>query len=463
MPLPTPIGKQREVVCLTPDGHAVVLGTAGSGKTSMAIHRAAFLADPRTDHGGRVLLVTFNRTLLTYLNYFRPPQLANVDVLNYHHFARGYLGSRGLMGRHDICDDGLRAELIADAVAAIRADHGDAALFARDNHFFRQEIKWMNQHGADTATRYGEIDRAGRPRLNPGERPLMFQIYERYRQLRALRRFRYDWDEVALAAHRTLQADGSARMYRHVVIDEGQDFSPEMLRSLALAIPGDGSLTFFGDVAQQIYGRRVSWRTAGLDVTRGIDRFKKNYRNSPQIARLGLAIARMPYYADEPDMVAPDEFAAEGPLPTMVLFGAASEERALIVEQARAAAESGSVAVLCRRESDVARYRSLIRGASLLYKHMASWTPDPRVWVGTLHAGKGFEFDTVILPGLSGGRMPDPVAITEEGQADAEALDGRLLYVGVTRARRGLIMTCVGNPTTLLPANDELWVEDDRR
>jgi hypothetical protein len=63
----------------------------------MAIHRAAFLADERTDHGGRTLLVTFTNTLVTYLDHLRPRELRNVDVRTYHHFARGYLASRGLM------------------------------------------------------------------------------------------------------------------------------------------------------------------------------------------------------------------------------------------------------------------------------------------------------------------------------------------------------------------------------
>ena len=59
--LPTPIGKQREVLYLPANGHTVVLGTAGSGKTTLAILRSAYLADPSTSHSGRTLLVTFNR------------------------------------------------------------------------------------------------------------------------------------------------------------------------------------------------------------------------------------------------------------------------------------------------------------------------------------------------------------------------------------------------------------------
>ena len=61
-------------------------------------------------------------------------------------------------------------------------------------------------------------------------------------------------------------ADAGPRQYRHVVVDECQDFSPEMLRAAVAAAGADGSVTFFGDYAQQIYGQRFSWRSVGLSI-----------------------------------------------------------------------------------------------------------------------------------------------------------------------------------------------------
>ena len=102
MPLPDPKGKQIEVLCLPEEGHYVILGTAGSGKTTLAIHRAANLADSVIDDGQRVLLVTFNKSLVTYLNSISDKMLTNVDVRNYHRFARGYLSNSGMLGWNDI-------------------------------------------------------------------------------------------------------------------------------------------------------------------------------------------------------------------------------------------------------------------------------------------------------------------------------------------------------------------------
>lgn len=58
-------GKQQEVLALPAKGHIVVLGTAGSGKTTIALHRARHLAN--IPGSGRILLVTFNRALVEYM------------------------------------------------------------------------------------------------------------------------------------------------------------------------------------------------------------------------------------------------------------------------------------------------------------------------------------------------------------------------------------------------------------
>ncbi len=460
MALPQPQGKQKEVVALPPEGHAVVLGTAGSGKTTMGIHRAAFVADERGDHGGRTLLVTFNKTLVTYLERLRPPELRNVDVRNYHHFARGYLAQRGLMSYNGICDNDQRDLLIAQAIQSVAARRNGETLFRRPLELFSAEIRWINHHGIETEAEYVDAERIGRAqaRLTREQRPAMFDVFREYRELREANGKQYDWDDLAVAVHREFGLVDNGRLYRHVVIDEGQDFSPEMIRSLALAIPADGSLTMFADVAQQIYGRRLSWSDAGLQIDEPW-RFEKNYRNSPQIAALGLAIADMPYYAGEPDMVAPAEFAAEGPMPVLVRFDSPADETAFVIEQARRAAESGSVAVLVRRHRDERPYRTAFRGGQRLHRDMAVWNPNPGISYGTFHGAKGLEFDTVILPRLSNEHLPDPVAVAALGEEEATAGDGRLLYVGVTRARQGLIMTHSGELTRLMPLNDGLWQE----
>ena len=285
----------------------------------------------------------------------------------------------------------------------------------------------------------------------------MFDLYRRYLCQREAAGKSYDWDDIASAVLKELRADDGERRYRHVVIDEGQDFSPEMLRSLAAAIPQDGSLTFFGDTVQQIYGHRMSWRNAGLSEPQ-IWEFKENYRNTKQISQLALALADMPGFPDVPDLVEPTAPVADGPLPALREFSNESDEQAFAIARAVEQARTGTVAILFRtreQENDIARNFPI--QATRLHRDLKQWPTGPGLFYGTYHAAKGLEFDTVFLPFLSNERWPHPEDVEHLGDQEAAARDSRLLYVGVTRARSTLVLTYSGQVTPLLPPNGSLY------
>jgi DNA helicase II / ATP-dependent DNA helicase PcrA len=64
----------------------------------------------------------------------------------------------------------------------------------------------------------------------------------------------------------------------------------------------------------------------------------------------------------------------------------------------------------------------------------------------TLHRAKGLEFDAVFLPRLEEGELP----IRQAKSQAAVAEERRLLYVGMTRARRHLALTWAGRPSRFL-------------
>jgi len=458
MGLPIPIGRQRDVLYLPPSGHCVVLGTAGSGKTTLAILRSAFLAHRETKGGGPTLLVTFNRALVAFLKHLHDPTLASVTVENYHKFARGYLASRGKIGRNTICGPDEKADLITEAVASLNGNGKQLAVLSRGPAFFESEIEWIERHGIGSAQEYRLVERTGRgAALDSKSRDQVFRVYELYLEARKNAGKDYDWDDLAGTVYEELVTDKSPRRYKHVVIDEGQDFSPQMIRSLAAAIAPDGSLTFFGDMAQQIYGRRLSWKTAGLSVAK-VWQFKENYRNTRQIAALGLAIAGMPYFTDTPDMVEPIAPKADGPLPALVYCDSASKQIELIKDIVSNASKTQTVAVLVRRREAEALIRpALPRDAIRLDRDLTTWKSGPKAFYGTYHAAKGLEFDTVFLPFLSEDSMPDPDEIQTHGVEEAKSGDGKLLYVGVTRAKTQLIITFSGKASPLLPSDDSLY------
>ncbi|HEX5474022.1 MAG TPA: UvrD-helicase domain-containing protein [Vicinamibacterales bacterium] len=67
-----------------------------------------------------------------------------------------------------------------------------------------------------------------------------------------------------------------------------------------------------------------------------------------------------------------------------------------------------------------------------------SGTRDAHVWMMTLHAAKGLEFPVVIMAGLEEGLFPHSRSSEDEEELEEER---RLCYVGMTRARKRLVLT----------------------
>jgi DNA helicase-2/ATP-dependent DNA helicase PcrA len=63
---------------------------------------------------------------------------------------------------------------------------------------------------------------------------------------------------------------------------------------------------------------------------------------------------------------------------------------------------------------------------------------EPKVMMMTLHSAKGLEFPTVVLAGLEEGLFPHSRSRDDEAELEEER---RLCYVGITRARKQLVLT----------------------
>jgi superfamily I DNA/RNA helicase len=448
------MGRQHDVVYMPARGHQVVLGTAGTGKTVMAIHRAVHLANPSTPGHGRVLLITFTNSLVAYLTHLAEGHRHNITVETYHKYARGYLANQGLMAFNSIADADLRRTLISKAVDTVAASYRPGAFFARPLDFFDDELGWIDGHGLTSLDEYLAIERIGRMApLNAGSRGAIWKIREETHQLLGSVGKTYTWSMLPTAVLGALANDTAPPRYRHVVIDEAQDLSPEAIRSAAALIPPDGSLTFFGDYAQQIYGQRVSWRSCGLKVRRE-EHFKDNYRNTGEIAQLALVMANMPHFKDTPDLVEPVTPTAAGAKPTLVRCADAAAEARLVANQAAEFGKYARVGILTHTRREARLATAGLPGVRVLHENLTHWDDTAGVWAGTYHSGKGLEFDVVILPFCSADRMPDPEVVEAFGAQEAAARESRLLYVGVTRARRELLITYHDKLTELMPSID---------
>ena len=454
-----PKGKQAEVLALPNEGHYVVLGTAGSGKTTIALLRAINLAN--LPGNNKVLLVTFNRALVQYIKETGFLK-GNLTVENYHKFARGYLANRGKMPiKNGIAENKEREELIDLAVVEMQEKYPDESTFQRKNAFFYDELKFMEEFGCNSIDSYLNIERIGRSEANlkKEKRTYVYMVYEAYKKLREKRCKKYDWYDLALYVENEFAHDNSKRMYKHVVIDEGQDFSPMMIKSLIKAIPEDGSFTFFGDVAQQIYGNRMSWKESGIRVP-NIWRFPVNYRNPETIVSFSKELCNSKFWTTSEDMVECEEANAVGPKPVLLKFDNESKEREWVVNRAISESQKSSVVIVCRNREDIDIYEREIkkRGYSPveINKDTAGFCNKKQVYLSTYHAIKGMEFYNVFIPSLTKNKLPDSEMLQRaENKQDVYADELKLLYVAVTRSKYGLYMSYYGELTELFPQNTD--------
>ena len=465
----TPKGKQEEVMALPAKGHIVVLGTAGSGKTTIALLRAYHLANmPGND---KVLLITFNGALVKYMQNMNDSCSAKLVVETYHKFALGYLDSMGKMPKYTcVLNQGRKEYYIQKAINLVKNLHPNESTLKRPLVFFTEEITFIEKFGFVSLNLYNEAERIGRASANikRENRKWVFEVYTKYLELREEDGYKYDWDDIAYYTYREFCNDTDKRRYTHIIVDEGQDFSPMMIRSLIKAVPSNGSFTFFGDVAQQIYGSRMSWRDSGINVEK-IWRFDKNYRNPYTVIKFAKDITNSKYWHRDNDMVDASGAVAEGVKPILIEFSDKLSEKDWIANRAISESKQSSVVIVCRNRSDIDEFLHILKekgcNATEIDKNTPGYNYVKTVYLTTFHTAKGLEFDNVFIPFLIEDKLPDPNVVARSiSKEETYADEIKLLYVAVTRSKYGLYMSYSGKLSPLFPKasdNYDYYREED--
>lgn len=451
-----PKGAQKDVLALEPRGHTVVLGTAGSGKTTMALA----LAEKLSNLAGKpkVLVVTFSRSLVTYMQAIQSSQ-RGITVETFHKFALGYLRSRGERTNRCIIPEREKEEIIKQLVRKAHL-HTKESTYARPAQTFIDEIQFLERFGVSSLEQYIQMERIGRADayISRENRRFFYEIYEQYREIRSAREYLFDWDDIACEVYSQLQSDETERRYSHIIVDEGQDFSPMMLKALVCAVSPKGSFTFFGDVAQQIYGNAMSWRMSGIN-TKKVWRFERNYRNPREIALFAQDVLAHPKWeAKGEDYVLPDlAIPAAGVKPALVKCGDREEEQTLVVNLL--ADMHGKNVIILKNRALTSRMLNLLKDNGLQATEIIkdkSGSNSDGIYVTTFHSSKGLEFDNVFIPFLNEEDFPDQKSLSSSESQDKVFSDSlKLFYVAVTRAKQGLIMTYSETLTPLFPKNSQ--------
>lgn len=453
-----PSGKQYEIIDLPMEGHNVVLGSAGSGKSVCALLRALSLSQVKNE---KVLILTYNNSLVNYLKNIEEEQ-NNIFIMTYHKFVVNYLKECGVLGTNSIVkNEYLKSKFIREAIKKISNKFSDMAIFKREK-FIIEEISWMQKVGCLSLEEYESITRYGRgkARIDRVNRKYIFYIYKAYLEIREANGFQYDWDDIAYYANKYVN-NFRNKNYKHIIMDEGQDFSPSMIRFVVNYIGDEGSVMYLGDAAQQIFGSNGTWISSGLAIRKAY-KLEQNYRNTKEIEALGNEIRKnIPLQEQEVELSQNSK--TSGELPILIKFTDFLHQLNYIKDTAMELKQKGSVAVICSTRISCEKVEDFFNISNVDYlsidRNQKKFNGQHTICIGTYHSLKGLEFDNVILYNCTDNEFIKEnldVLDAEEKEEKFERIL-KLLYVGVTRARKKLIVTYMNNIVSVFPTNKELF------
>ena len=271
---------QRQLVERHYNGAARVSGSAGTGKTVVALHRAVHLA--HQDEDARVLLSTFSDTLANALrgNLYRliwnTPKLgeridvAAMDALGIRLYA-AELGKPVFASREEI------SMLLKAAATQVDGLKASAAFLLSE----WEDV--VDTWQVESWEAYRDAKRLGRKtRLPEAQRALYWQVFAKVKaQLKQAGKITAAEMFAKLAE---TMPNRKHPIFDYIVVDEAQDIGVQQLRFLA-AIAGNRANTLFfaGDLGQRIFQTPFSWKSLGVDVRGRSRTLNINYRTSHQI------------------------------------------------------------------------------------------------------------------------------------------------------------------------------------
>lgn len=443
---------QQHLVERDYNGPARVTGSAGTGKTIVALHRAVHLARQHPD--ARVLLATFTDALANALDtrmkrlVRSEPRLADrIEVRSLH-----ALGERLYKAR--IAPAQLAsAKVVSDAIRQ--------AAKTVEGHKFTQAFllaEWEQVVDAwqlSTWEEYRDVARLGRKtRLPEAQRAMLWSIYSKVREtLRAQGQFTTAQLFTELAS---VLRKGGAMPYDFAVVDEAQDLSVAQLRFFAaLGAERPNALFFAADVGQRIFQQAFSWLAVGVDIRGRSRTLKVNYRTSHQIrSQADKLLAPEVTDADGNAEDRSDTVSVfNGPPPAIHAYPDERSEEAGVAAQITKWQSNGiephEIGVIVRSTAQLDRATAAVKLSGLPFRILDEQVEpqEGQVSVATMHLAKGLEFRAVVVMACDDEVIPLQERIDTIGDgADLKEVydtERHLLYVACTRAREQLMVTSV--------------------
>lgn len=433
------------------NGPARVAGSAGTGKTVVALHRVSRLL--KGDGDTRILLTTFSRPLA--MNLENKLRLLMGDHIDYSD--RVSINSFLDIAKELFTLATGRTPHLADQ-AMVRELLLKVAKELEINDFSQQFLFSEWEHVIDawriaSLEAYSRVPRMGRKnRLGIRQRERLWPIFQEVKD-RLARRTLYTPAGIfeAVAGQ---YGEKSRKPFDHIIVDEAQDLGVAELRFLASIIPDKPDALFFaGDIGQRIFQHPFSWKGLGIDVAGRSSTLCVNYRTSHQIRK--IADTLLPDLVRDVDGLEDDRRGTvsvfEGSSPTIVVATDEAAEReaavSFIQDLLSDGYEPGEIGIFYRSPAQRDRARAIANSAELPVRSSLDDDDAKETLVGLMHLAKGLEFRAVLVVGCDENILPleERIAdVADEFELDEVITTERqLLYVACTRARDRLFVSGV--------------------
>jgi len=444
--------EQRAGVERNHSGPARVSGSAGTGKTIVALHRAVFLA--RANPDARVLLATFSGILANALRtrlkrlISNEPRLA--ERLEVHPIDEiGLRLYRSNFGEPTLATREVVSTFLMEAAAEVGSKQFDRDFV---------EAEWeqiVDAWQLDSWEAYRDVRRLGRKtRLPEKQREALWSIFDRVRtRLAAAKLLTMPGIFSKLA---TTVAESKKPPFEFAVIDEAQDINVPQLRFLAaLGKNRPNGLFFAGDLGQRIFQQPFSWKALGVDIRGRATTLNVNYRTSHQIRMQADRLLGSDVSDADGNKEARNNTVSvfNGPPPTIQTLKSIEAETAAVTKWIGEATKSGvmphELGVFVRSPAQLDRATTAVKAAGLPFTILneAVETISGQVSISTMHLAKGLEFRSVVVMACDDEVIPLQErieAITDDADLeDVYSTERHLLYVACTRARDQLLITAV--------------------
>ncbi len=455
--------EQFDLITRPANGYLVIRGSAGSGKTTVALHRIAYLAfdDARID-GPDTLVVVFSRALARYVAHVLPSLgLQGVRIVTYREWVHEerrrcypHLPARERddtpawvqrLKLHSGMDVALQRQIarVAGARNGEQAFDDWASVLTQrklldevfgevaPGQFSEREldrfVEW-NRHRLDELSSAIAGDAEADSGLDPEDDALLLRAWQR---------------RVGKLVGRSQRPIA----FRHIVIDEVQDFAPLEVRVLLDSMRRESSITLAGDTQQHLmeHSGFTSWpgffKELGLDGAE-IETLRVSYRSSEQVMQFATSLLG--------ELHEEQEVITTRSGPPVELFrltdrGACVAFLSDVLRDLMASEPMASVAVLT--PSPVASdlyFEGLSRAELPRLRRIrdGEFPFQAGIEVTEISQVKGLEFDYVVVLDVDSTNYPDTHAAR------------RMLHVAATRAVHQLWMMSVGTPSPLVEEMD---------